>query len=116
MLEYNIAAIRYSNYEIFVGVYPNDIGTLARVLACEKKHAQVHHVLCPHDGPTSKPDSLNWIYQGVLGYEEKNERHFEVILHHDAEDLIHAKSLAWANQYCERYDMVQILIRWSAYL
>ncbi len=108
MLERNLAAIAYSNYEIFVGVYPNDLRTQGRVLACERRHARVHRVVCPHDGPTSKADCLNWVYRGVLLYEEKQGCHFEVLLHHDAEDLIHPQSLAWINRYCEQYDMVQV--------
>ncbi|MBI3665445.1 MAG: phage adsorption protein NrfB [Acidobacteria bacterium] len=107
MLDHNIAAIQYSNYEIFVGVYPNDIRTLGRVAACEEKYPRVHHVVCPHDGPTSKADCLNWVYQGVLLHEESRGCRFEIILHHDAEDLIHPQSLEWINRYGEEYDMVQ---------
>ena len=108
MLEHNIGSIRYSNYEIFVGVYPNDVLTLAKILAVVKKHARVHHVACPHEGPTSKADCLNWIYEGVLRYEEEKRCHFEVILHHDAEDVIHPRSLGWINRHAEHYDMVQV--------
>ena len=108
MLDHNLAAIRYSNYEVFVGVYPNDLATHARVLASQKKHARVHHCICPHDGPTSKADCLNWLYEGLQSLEEKIGSHFEIILHHDAEDLIHPDSLRWINEYSERYDMVQV--------
>ncbi len=108
MLDHNIAAIDYASYEIFVGVYPNDLRTQSRVQACEEKCARVHRVVCPHDGPTSKADCLNWLYRGVLRYEEEQGRRFDVFLHHDAEDLIHPRSLAWIHRYTEQYDMVQI--------
>lgn len=108
MLDHNIAAIEYSNYEIFVGVYPNDLRTQSRVMAAEAKHPQVHRVVCPHDGPTSKADCLNWAWQGVLLHEETRGRRFDLVLHHDAEDLIFPKSLDWINRYTELYDMVQM--------
>jgi adsorption protein B len=108
MLDHNLAAIRYSNYEVFVGAYPNDLPTLNRLRACELRHSRVHVVLCPHDGPTSKADCLNWVYQGVLLFEEANGPRFELLLHHDAEDLIHPQSLNWINCYSERFEMVQV--------
>jgi adsorption protein B len=109
MLDHNLAAIQYRNYEVFVGAYPNDLPTLSRLRASEIKHPRgVHVVQCPHDGPTSKADCLNWVYQGMLLYEEAQGCRFEVLLHHDAEDLIHPRSLARINQYTEVYDMVQV--------
>jgi len=108
MLDHNLAAIRYSNYEVFVGVYPNDLPTLSRLRASEHKHPRVHAILCPHDGPTSKADCLNWVYQGLLLYEEEHGCHFDILLHHDAEDLIHPGSLVAINRYACHYDMVQV--------
>jgi adsorption protein B len=64
--------------------------------------------VCPHDGPTSKADCLNWIYQHVGLYEEQNDIAFEVIVTHDAEDLIHPEELRWINAYAERFDYIQI--------
>jgi len=63
MLDHNLAAIRYHNYDIFVGVYPNDAATLRAVNDAAGRHERVHVVVCPHDGPTSKGDCLNWIYR-----------------------------------------------------
>ncbi len=108
MLQRNLAAIQYANYEVFVGVYPNDLPTLSQVVACEAKDRRVHHVVCPHDGPTSKADCLNWIYQGVLALEETAASRFEIVAHHDAEDVIHPSSLSWINSYSELYDMIQV--------
>jgi adsorption protein B len=108
MLDHNLAAIQYRNYEVFVGAYPNDLPTLSRLRASELKHSQVHVVQCPHDGPTSKADCLNWVYQGMLLYEETHRCRFEVLVHHDAEDLIHPQALTRINQYTEAYDMVQV--------
>jgi adsorption protein B len=108
MLERNLSAIEYSNYEIFVGVYPNDPQTCRAVAEAAQRHPRVHIVVCPHDGPTSKGDCLNWIYRGMEDYERRNGVRFEVVVTHDAEDLIHPQSLRLINRLSRTYQMVQI--------
>ena len=108
MIEHNIAAINYRKYDFFIGAYPNDEPTLNAVRAMEKRFANVHLAVCPHDGPTSKADCLNWIFQRMLLFEETHETLFETVVTHDAEDLIHPDSLARFNYYGERYDFVQL--------
>ena len=108
MVEHNIAANRYRNWDIFIGAYPNDAPTLAAVREARKQVKNVHLAVCPHDGPTSKADNLNWIYQRMLLMEEEEDVHFDVIMTHDAEDIIHPDSLRWINYFAEKYDMVQI--------
>lgn len=107
MIEHNVAAIRYSEYHIFAGAYPNDEPTQRAVQGACDRFAHVHLVLCPHDGPTSKADCLNWIYQHIGLYEEQNQTQFDVLLMHDAEDLIHPDELRWVNFYSTRYDFIQ---------
>src|SRR5271168_4605768 len=108
MLEHNFAAIRYPDYHIFAGAYPNDPATQAAVRTVAQRFANIHLVLCPHDGPTSKADCLNWIYQHICLYEEQNGVVFEVIVTHDAEDLIHPEELRWINAYATHFGFIQI--------
>jgi adsorption protein B len=108
MLAHNIASIRYPDYHFFVGVYPNDAVTQAAVRATAARHPNVHLALCPHDGPTSKADCLNWIYQHVSLFEEESGEYFEVIVTHDAEDVIHPEELRWINDCADQYDFIQI--------
>jgi len=108
MLDRNLAAIRYSNYRVFIGVYPNDEPTARAVEEAAKRHPRVQIARCPHDGPTSKGDCLNWIYREMLEYERANGMRFEVLMTHDAEDVIHAASLRLVNWYSRDYEMVQI--------
>lgn len=89
MLQHNQSAIHYTNYDIFVGAYPNDPATLEAVRSVEKKSARVHLAVCPHDGPTSKADCLNWAIQHMQLLEESRGQRFACVLMHDAEDLIH---------------------------
>jgi adsorption protein B len=108
MLEHNVSAIRHDNYEFFIGAYPNDAETQEAVGRAEARFPNVHLALCPHGGPTSKADCLNWIYQRMLVYEQERAVRFEVIVVHDAEDLIHPDELRWIGAYTDRYAMVQI--------
>ncbi len=109
MLEHNLAAVNYPDFDFFAGCYINDELTIAAVRAVEAREPRVHLCICPHDGPTSKADCLNWAYQRLLIWEEQNAEHFDVIMMHDAEDLIHPESLRFVNHYANRgFDMVQI--------
>lgn len=108
MIQENVERIRYRNYDIFVGAYPNDEGTVDAVREIEGRIPRVHLALCPHDGPTSKADCLNWIYQRMLAFEAEHGSRYEVVVTHDAEDLIHSESLHRINYYAGRYQMVQV--------
>ena len=107
MLEHNLASIRYSGYHFFVGAYPNDDLTQDAVRSVADRFPNVHLALCPHDGPTSKADCLNWIYQHLILHEEQTADRFDIIVTHDAEDLIHPEELRWINYYAARFDFIQ---------
>ncbi len=108
MIENNVTKLRYPSVEFFVGAYPNDAPTVAAIHEAMKQFPKVHLSMCPHDGPTSKADCLNWIYQTMLVHEEQQGVRFDVILTHDAEDLMDPDGLRWINYYAQWYDMVQI--------
>jgi adsorption protein B len=108
MIENNVTKLRYESFEFFVGAYPNDAPTVAAIREAMQRFPNVHLSICPHDGPTSKADCLNWIYQTMLLHEEKHDVRFDMILTHDAEDLMDPEGLRWINYYAQWYDMVQI--------
>ena len=108
MLEHNLAVIRYSEYDFFVGVYPNDAPTIRAVEEVALADPRVHVALCPHDGPTSKADCLNRAYHGMIEYEGRHGVYYDIVVTHDAEDLIHPESLRLINWFSCDYDMVQI--------
>jgi adsorption protein B len=108
MVENSIRNIRYREYDIFLGVYPNDAPTIAAAKEVCRRFSNVHLSMVPHPGGTSKADNLNWIYQRMLLHEENTGAHFDMIVLHDAEDLIHPDDLRWMNYYAQWYDQVQI--------
>jgi adsorption protein B len=107
MVRHNIAAIKYQKFDFFLGVYPNDEPTIevARGLAAQIKN--VHVAMCPNDGPTSKADCLNAIYQRMVECEGQRKLHFDTVIIHDAEDLIHPEALDLINRERADFDMVQ---------
>jgi adsorption protein B len=108
MVERNLAAIRYQACDFFIGAYPNDQPTVDAVRDLEARFSSVHLALCPHSGPTSKADCLNWIYRRLVRFEQERSLRYEVLVTHDAEDVIHPDSLLLINYYADDYDMVQV--------
>ncbi len=108
MLDRNLAAIEYENYDIWLGLYPNDPGTLEAVERCEERSARVHHFVCQNPGPTTKADCLNQLDSGVRDHESETGDYYEVIVQHDAEDLIDARSLREISRLSEEFDMIQV--------
>lgn len=108
MLENNLAAIRYSAYDVFVGVYPNDADTVRVVDEVARTNPRVHMAIGPKDGPTSKGDCLNVIYRHMGRYEARHGIRFDIVMTHDAEDLVHPDSLRLINWFSREYAMVQV--------
>lgn len=108
MIAHNVSSIRYSRYHVFAGTYPNDEATLEVLRLIENQYPNLHISLAPHDGPTSKADNLNWIYQNLCVVEERLGEKFDIVVIHDSEDLIHPEEFRWLNHYCRDFDFVQI--------
>jgi adsorption protein B len=108
MLEHNLAAVRYTCYDFFVGVYPNDPATCAAAAEAAARYPNVHVAVCPHPGPTSKADCLNAIYEYMVSWEALRGARFDAVVTHDAEDLMHPESLETIDACLDSADMVQI--------
>ncbi len=108
MLRHNLSAIRFADYAIFVGVYPNDELTADAVRRVAREDARVHLCVVPHDGPTSKADCLNWVLQHLFLDELYREAHFDGVVIHDAEDVIHPDGLTVIAEHLPGFGMVQV--------
>ncbi|RPI17897.1 MAG: phage adsorption protein NrfB [Ignavibacteriae bacterium] len=109
-LTYALSKMKYSNYQIFVGIYPNDTKTLEVVKRIAQKNNRVVICVNSHDGPTTKADNLNNVYNSINRFEADTGKAFDVVLIHDSEDFIHPLSLKLFN-YILMYqgiDAVQI--------
>ncbi len=109
MLAHNLAAIADRDFDFFVGVYPNDPATVRAAKRAARTDARVHVAESPHEGPTSKGDCLNWIYQRMLLFEEESGRRYQIVVIHDAEDLIHPRSFERIRMAAGAgYEMIQV--------
>lgn len=107
MVELAARSIQYKNYTIFVGVYPNDQKTIDKAQAAARRFRKhVHVVINEKDGPTTKAQNLNQIYNEMERIEGENP--FKIIVLHDVEDVIHPESLLVYNHLIPRRDMVQV--------
>jgi len=100
--------IHYRNYDIFVGTYPNDPETQAEVDRVSREFPQVHKVITADNGPTNKAANLNQVFEAIQNYEHKTGLRYEIIIMHDAEDIVHPYELLVSNYLIPRMDVVQI--------
>ena len=108
MIRHNLAVIRYRNFDFFLGAYPNDEATVSIAAQLASEFPNVHLAQCPHPGPTSKADCLNWIYRGMEDIESRRGARFDTVVLHDAEDLIHPEAFTVINRERDNAEMVQI--------
>jgi adsorption protein B len=110
MLEHNLATVDYDPgaFEIFVGTYRNDPETRARVDAVSARHPSVHRVDVPRNGPTSKADCLNCVWRGMVAEERRRNVRFEILVLHDAEDVIHPLALRLFAKLVPEHGAVQV--------
>ena len=111
MLDNTVATLKYNNYVIFVGTYPNDQKTIDAVSEASARHpGKVALVILDHDGPTTKADCLNGILRYLHEVESRSGYRFEFLVLDDAEDLVPAYELKVMNHLIPRKDIVQIAV------
>jgi len=110
MLENFFRSINYplALVHVFVGVYPNDAATVEAVQKLSEQYPQVHAVVNPREGPTSKAQNLNQVLDFILRFEREKHLRFGCFIIHDAEDVIHPTSLKLANYLSWKYAVVQL--------
>lgn len=108
MLASNSRLLRYDQVHYFVGVYLNDPETQDEIRKAQGLYKNIHMVLVPHDGPTSKADCLNQIISDIFMFEAEKSMQFAGVVMHDSEDLIHPLELKLFNKLVEYYDFVQL--------
>jgi adsorption protein B len=105
MLKSTLARLDYPNFRLFVGCYRNDPATTAAVESISDPRVQL--VVVEEDGPTTKADCLNHIYDALLAYELEHKPAVAVVLH-DAEDVVHPLELSIFNSLIDRAGAIQL--------
>ncbi len=108
MLSSNSRLLRYKQAHYFVGAYLNDPLTQEEIRKAQNLYPNIHMVLVPRDGPTSKADCLNQITSDIFMFEAERGVQFAGIVMHDSEDLIHPLELKLFNKLVDIYDFVQL--------
>lgn len=107
MIHGNVGGIDYINYDVFLGVYPNDQDTLLAAKRLEAYYHHIHVVINSKDGPTSKGQMLNEITNHILAKEIIDKNIYDIFLLQDSEDIIHPLSLKLINHEMQRVDFLQ---------
>ena len=108
MLQRNVENIQYGNYDIWIGLYPNDAPSLRAVTKASLQSDKIHWVVGSRPGPTTKADNVNQLIRGILAREKRSGVRYDLFLFHDAEDVIHPLELREAARLLERNHMVQL--------
>jgi bacteriophage N4 adsorption protein B len=109
MVQRCVQAWEDSHYSIFIGYYPNDPLTFAKL----ERFAgpMIRLVEMPHDGPTTKADCLNMLWAALITVEQNCQQQFKGIILHDAEDFVHRDELRIFNGLTDRLALIQLPVR-----
>jgi adsorption protein B len=106
MLKATLKRIDYDNYRIFVGYYRNDPATAAAVASVTDP--SIERVEVAADGPTTKADCLNHLYDALIEYEVANDCEAKAVVLHDAEDVVHRYELRIFDGLIDRAAVIQL--------
>lgn len=108
MLANAVARFDHPDYRIYVGVYPNDRGTIDAAAAVAEGDSRIQIVIGPHDGPTTKADCLNSLWRAMIRADAADGRSTAAVVLHDAEDLVHAGELRVFDSLIDTHMVIQL--------
>lgn len=106
MLRSTLARLE-GDFRLYLGVYPNDIASIAEGAAVAEQDPRVRIVVNPLPGPTTKADNLNAMWRKLTA-DRAAGWDADVLVLHDAEDLVHAEELAVFAEVMEWHAAVQL--------
>jgi adsorption protein B len=106
MLKATLDRLDYDDFRVFVGHYRNDPATAAAIASVDDK--RIEPVLVEADGPTTKADCLNHLYDALIAYELQMDVSAKAVVLHDAEDVVHPYELRIFDALIERAAVVQL--------
>ena len=106
MLRATLSRLDYDDYRIFVGHYRNDPATAAAIASVDD--CRIESVLVDTDGPTTKADCLNHLYDALVAHETMTGRQAKAVALHDAEDVVHPYELRIFDALIDRAAVIQL--------
>ncbi len=96
------------DYVIYVGVYRNDMATLEAAMRGAGPDRRVRLVVHDCDGPSTKADCLNRLYRALQVDEARKGTEVQMVVLHDAEDMVDPAELGLMDKAIDRAEFVQI--------
>lgn len=106
MLRSALRRFDHPDYRIFVGSYRNDPATAAAIAAVGDE--RIESVIVDDDGPTTKADCLNHLYDALIAWEIAQGICAAAVVLHDAEDVVHPLELQLFDQLIDRSSLIQL--------
>jgi adsorption protein B len=106
MLKAMLERLDYDNYRVFVGHYRNDPATAAAIASVTDSRIEAVEVAA--DGPTTKADCLNHLYDALVAYEVAHDCDARAVVLHDAEDVVHRFELRIFDGLIDRAAVIQL--------
>ncbi len=106
MLRATLERFDHPEYRLFVGFYRNDPATAAAIASVDDPRVEAVEV--PADGPTTKADCLNHLYDALLSWETARDMPVKAVVLHDAEDVVHPLELRIFDRLVDRAAIVQL--------
>ncbi len=110
-ISHTLQAWPQADLRIYVGCYANDPATAAAAMAGAGGDPRVRIVTVDREGPTTKADCLNRLYQELLADEARSGLRYRGVILHDAEDMVHPAGLELIAEALATYDFVQLPVR-----
>ena len=109
MLRATVERLDYDNYRIFVGHYRNDPATASAIASVRDE--RIEPVMVTADGPTTKADCLNHLYDALLAHELHENVSAAAVVLHDSEDVVHPFELTVFNSLIDRAGVIQLPVQ-----
>jgi adsorption protein B len=106
MLKATLKRVDYNDYRIFEGYYRNDPATAAAIASVTDPRVQAVEV--DADGPTTKADCLNHLYDALIAWETGCTHSAKAVVLHDAEDVVHRFELRIFDGLIDRAAVIQL--------
>ena len=92
----------HRNMRLYIGIYRNDPKTLEAAIRRARGDSRLRLVIHDRDGPSTKADCLNRLFEAMWDDEERAKTRFAQVVFHDAEDMVDPAGLALLDEAIER--------------
>ena len=107
-IHHALASWRQADLRIYIGIYRNDPETLQAAIDAARGDRRLRLVVHDADGPTTKADCLNRLYEAMEDDEAREGVRVRMLLLHDAEDMVDAAALALLDSAMDHAEFVQL--------